>query len=84
MSKAKIQSLINQITLGYGAGNTMDSALKNLVPKYNEMIGTSFSPEEVLLMMDGESVISCRGLDNYFYKVYEKMQESKTNVISVA
>lgn len=81
---AQIIEMIDGIYVGYNPSYTLDTAVATAGRKFNDLLKTKISLPEMRTMMEGESVIGCRGLNNYLILLFRKMEAYSQQAQEVA
>lgn len=74
MKREKILAVLGEIYVGYNPNYTLDTATATATRRINDHLKTNYTISETKEMMKDENVISCGGMDNYFIKLYHKME----------
>ena len=80
MDKQSILKIAGDVYVGYNPGATLDTALGQVVKRFNNHLQTSYSLAEVRQMTEDLNIISCNGLDNFMVIVFNRMSQAKENL----
>jgi len=80
MDNQSILKIAGDVYVGYNPGATLDTALCQVVKRYNSALETNYSLMEVREMTKDLNVISCQGLDNFLVVVFKRMSKAKESL----
>jgi hypothetical protein len=82
LSKTEVTELVQGIYVGYNPAYTLETAVASASKRMMNQLNMNLSHGEVMNLVANMSVISSGGLDNYFYKIYQKLADYNQKLVA--